>query len=312
MLGIRCCDRFGAAGLRTTPAWHDGARSVVSVRGITLIDFPNHHVIAGAGSGDIGCSPALISAMTNVKVMGWRANGDGIHVFGAWLVKDCFLRTQDDSLYLSSSGAKTHHCPSRYEGITTWNDANGAAYMLIGYGNTLIASDSIYQRSSWAWWSGGRVLTNRQQGTTVGVTVDDLVASDPFPYADAINLNMQPGPESGSDHPGPSTVMNVTIRNLHVRAFSTQRSCPKGGANGEGEGGCACVPACGPGVLPLGIPNVIAGGPVATNNITSLSFINCTIGGQPMAEVLLGPGFNVTWDAVADITADGKNIRPPL
>lgn len=36
--------------------------------------------------------------------------------------------------------------------------------MLIGTMPTVLrSSDAIYQRASWAWWSGGRILTNRQQ-----------------------------------------------------------------------------------------------------------------------------------------------------
>lgn len=192
--------------------------------------------------------------LSNVKVMGWRANGDGIHglspskflpldcmgvvriarsltdhgvfggsalvahtcipVFGHWVVEDCFLRTQDDSCYLSSSGP-TNTCPTVYRGMTTWNDANGAAFMLIGYNGRLETSDVIYQRASWEWWNGGRVLTNRQQGTVFNVTVADLVVSDPFPSMNAIDLDMRPGSSSGSNHPGEARLhapLHVTSR----------------------------------------------------------------------------------------------------
>ena len=71
------------------------------VTGVTFIDFPNHHIIAQAtqcrGGGVDGEGHAGI--MSNVKVLGWRANGDGLHVFGSWKVSKMFMRTQDDSMY---------------------------------------------------------------------------------------------------------------------------------------------------------------------------------------------------------------------
>ena len=39
-----------------------------------------------------------------VKVFTWRANGDGIGHGGNGLVEDCFLRTQDDSFYVTGQG----------------------------------------------------------------------------------------------------------------------------------------------------------------------------------------------------------------
>lgn len=41
-----------------------------------------------------------------------------------------------------------------FDGITTWNDANGAAFMLTGTTATLTNSVVVYARASWAWWSG--------------------------------------------------------------------------------------------------------------------------------------------------------------
>lgn len=174
--------------------------------------------------------------MTNIKIFGWRANGDGIHVFGQWLVTDCFIRTQDDSMYLQSGSASA--CPTVFERITTWNDANGAAWMVIGYGATLRHSDAIYQRASWGFWDGGRVLTNREQGSAIGITIDDVQFSDRFPTMNAINLDLRTGSSSGKPHLNPATVADVTIRNFHVAAFSTQTQCTTAAA----KDGCKCAP----------------------------------------------------------------------
>ena len=41
--------------------------------------------------------------------------------------------------------------PATFERITTWNDANGAAFVVSGVGSSLRNSDVIYARASWAW-----------------------------------------------------------------------------------------------------------------------------------------------------------------
>ena len=50
------------------------------ILGVTFVDFPNHHIIAAASERPDGwskpCAASSASRMTNIKVMGWRANGD--------------------------------------------------------------------------------------------------------------------------------------------------------------------------------------------------------------------------------------------
>ena len=55
------------------------------------------------------------------KIFTWRANGDGINPFGNTLIEDCFLRTQDDSLYVNGLGIRR---------TVLWNDANGSSFVL--------------------------------------------------------------------------------------------------------------------------------------------------------------------------------------
>lgn len=55
------------------------------------------------------------------KIFTWRANGDGINPFGNTLIEDCFLRTQDDSLYVNGLGIRR---------CVLWNDANGSSFVL--------------------------------------------------------------------------------------------------------------------------------------------------------------------------------------
>jgi hypothetical protein len=125
-----------------------------SVRGVTMVDCPNHHLILGQSADD---------ELTNVKVLGWRTNGDGVHVFDSWRVSDLFLRTQDDSLYVACGDG----CKSTFSRITTWNDANGVAFLFSPgagvsmAGTALRDSDAIYTRTSWYWWGPNTVFVNR-------------------------------------------------------------------------------------------------------------------------------------------------------
>ena len=76
-------------------------------KGVTFVDFPNHHIIADAvtpTAKDGTCGLSSPNIFTNSKVWGWRANGDGLHVFGTWEVSNMFMRTQDDSMYTQSIG----------------------------------------------------------------------------------------------------------------------------------------------------------------------------------------------------------------
>lgn len=76
----------------------------------------------------------------------------------------------------------------------------------------------------------------------------------------------------------------------------------------------SCVPECAQGPFPRGFPNRILGGPdITTNNISSLTFENCSIGGIDIGVLLRtkDPAFNVTWDMVSKIVVDGQRIVPP-
>ena len=79
-------------------------------------------------------------------------------------------------------------------------------------------------------------------------------------------------------------------------------------------GANSCVPYCPPGSFPRGFPNRILGGPdSSSNNISSLAFENCSIGGIDVGTLLRtgDPAFNVTWSSVSQITVDGQRITPP-
>ena len=41
-----------------------------------------------------------------VKIFTWKANGDGISTKKNSLIEDCFLRTQDDAVYVTGRGMR--------------------------------------------------------------------------------------------------------------------------------------------------------------------------------------------------------------
>jgi hypothetical protein len=234
-----------------------GLNANTSIGGITLVDFPNHHLMLGsAGANDAGAPN--VNALANVKVLGWRANGDGLHVFRDWVVRDLFMRTQDDSMYLACGD----NCTTKFSGVTTWNDANGCAFIFTAGGGSaervsLRDSDVIYARASWAWWSGGRVFCQRCKtacGTMAGVAVDGVRVEDALPSLNAFELDL-----TGNG----SVFANVSFRNIAVRNFSTVRETLDKRH------------------LPFGLPNLMFG--VGVDAFMDVAFDNVTIAGASIA-----------------------------
>ena len=60
-----------------------------------------------------------------VKIFTWRANGDGINPFKNSLIEDCFIRTQDDSMYVNGRGIRR---------VVFWQDGNGSTFVLTPIG----------------------------------------------------------------------------------------------------------------------------------------------------------------------------------
>jgi hypothetical protein len=146
------------------------------VEGITIADSATHSLML------IGpYKPQQPNAVKWTKIFTWRANGDGINPFGNTLIEDCFLRTQDDSLYVNGLGIRR---------CVLWNDANGSSFVLSSVpqltDRTLLVEDCdvIYSRAKWHHWSGGRVFNMRGEGggtAGAGVIFRNINIEDPRP-----------------------------------------------------------------------------------------------------------------------------------
>lgn len=187
------------------------------VEGITIADSANHSLML--------VSPYKEGHPNEVKwtkILTWRANGDGINPFGNTLVEDCFLRTQDDSLYVNGLGIRR---------TVLWNDANGSSFVLSALPNLrdrqLVVEDCdvIYSRARWHHWSGGRVFNMRGEGGGAagsGVVFRNINIEDPRPTLQQFFVCMtMPEPYSkGREKRGSGDLAGILFQNISIAAPS--------------------------------------------------------------------------------------------
>ena len=128
-----------------------------------------------------------------VKIMTWRANGDGIDPHPNGLIEDCFIRTQDDASYVTGRGIKR---------VVFWKDSNGSTFKLSHIGspglNThpLIVEDCtvVYSRSHYHYVAGSSVFNlNMRGGGSGGYTIifRNINVEDPRPTLQAFKIFMK-------------------------------------------------------------------------------------------------------------------------
>lgn len=178
--------------------------------GITFVDPSYHTIIFNNYNKD------RPNTFRNLKILGWRVNGDGIHAFQYALIDGCFVRTQDDSFYYSRN--------VHIRNTVIWNDFNGSSIRIVKGGENSSFTDIhvIYHRASWHYWSGGRVISFRDAGpgkTIEQVYVNNVVIEDPFPAFPPFYLTM----DSALYKEGDVQVMhNIHVENVHQKAPAVQ------------------------------------------------------------------------------------------
>ncbi len=213
------------------------------------------------------------------KIFTWRANGDGINPFGNTLIEDCFLRTQDDSLYVNGLGIRR---------TVIWNDANGSAFVLSSVpqlqDRQLIVEDCdvIYSRAKWHHWTGGRVFNMRGEGegdAGVGVIFRNIRIEDPRPTLQQffICMTVPPPYSKQGESRGPGTLSGIRFENISIAAPSV-----------------------------LNEPQILWG--QADAPINQLVFQNLTVAGQPIESST----FFQTNEAVGQLkfSTDSSNQKP--
>jgi hypothetical protein len=211
------------------------------VEGITIADSATHSLML--------IHPYKAGHPNEVKwtkIFTWRANGDGINPFGNTLIEDCFLRTQDDSLYVNGLGIRR---------CVLWNDANGSSFVLSGIpeltDRKLMVEDCdvIYARAKWEKWSGGRVFNMRG----AGVIFRNINIEDPRPTLQQFFVCMSmPEPYSKeAEKRKAGDLAGVLFQNISIAAPSV-----------------------------LGEPQLLWGQDNA--RIRNITFENLTLGGKPV------------------------------
>ncbi len=220
------------------------------VEGITIADSATHSLML--------IHPYKAGHPNEVKwtkIFTWRANGDGINPFGNTLIEDCFLRTQDDSLYVNGLGIRR---------TVLWNDANGSSFVLSGLpqltDRQLVVEDCdvIYSRAKWHHWSGGRVFNMRGEGkgaAGAGVIFRNINIEDPRPTLQQFFLCMaMPTPYSkNGEKRAAGDLLGILFQNISIAAPSV-----------------------------LSEPQLLWG--QADARIRNLTFENLTVAGKPVRE----------------------------
>lgn len=220
------------------------------VEGITIADSATHSLMLIHPH-----KPEHPNEVKWTKIFTWRANGDGINPFGNTLIEDCFLRTQDDSLYVNGLGIRR---------CVLWNDANGSSFVLTSVpqlaGRALVVEDCdvIYARAKWHHWSGGRVFNMRGEGNGsggAGVVFRNINIEDPRPTLQQFFLCMTvPKPYSkDAEKRQAGDLSGIRFQNVSIAAPSV-----------------------------LNEPQLLWG--QADAGIRDLTFENLTVGGKPVLD----------------------------
>merc|ERR1711907_6928 len=168
-------------------------------------------------------------------------------------------------------------------------------FIVAGHGGKLLNSNSIYHRSSYPWWAGGRIFTHRAKPgvstsflfNATSISVENFVSQDPFPSMNAFQLESM-NKELAQDRSwhgvakATVAVSNIKFTNVEIAAAATPRKC-------TARNGCNCYPKCAfGGKLPHGMPNVIYGYDAKTAWVKNIEFNNVKIAGVDVNDMLMG------------------------
>lgn len=190
----------------------------VRLEGFVVAD-PAHHTFNMNSTNHT--DDRFVNIYKNLKILGWRINGDGGNGFVNSIVIDCFYRVQDDAFYYGGNKMKISNC-------VIWNDYNGAVVYVTKGANTLEESyfkdiKVIYHRAGWHYWEGGRVISFRDRGpgnVIRNVQIRNVLIEDPFPAFPPFYMKMT--------NPNNSTALvdydNIIIDNVRQESPSVTRS----------------------------------------------------------------------------------------
>ena len=150
----------------------------IRLEGFVVVD-PAHHTFNMNNNDE---NPANVNIYKNLKILGWRINGDGLNAFRNSEITDCFFRCQDDHFYYGGDNVRISNC-------VCWSDYNGAVLYVTKGAKVMESSyfkdvTVIYHRAGWHYWEGGRVISfrDRKPGNVIkNVQIKNVLIEDPFP-----------------------------------------------------------------------------------------------------------------------------------
>lgn len=186
----------------------------VLLEGFVVAD-PAHHTFNMNTTNQT--NDAFVNMYKNLKILGWRINGDGGSGFHNSTTTDCFFRVQDDVFYYGANKVKISNC-------VTWNDYNGSVVYVAKGANTFEESffkdiKVIYHRAGWHYWEGGRVISfrDRTPGNTIrNVQIKNILIEDPFPAFPPFYFKMV--------NPSNSTAL-MDYNNIMIENVRQERPC---------------------------------------------------------------------------------------
>ena len=251
--------------------------SGVRLEGFVIAD-PAHHTLNMNNSNFTDLTKANI--YKNLKILGWRINGDGLNAFRNSIITDCFFRCQDDHFYYGGDDVKISNC-------VNWSDYNGAVVYVTKGGTTTGQTyfrdiKVIYHRAGWHYWQGGRVISfrDRQPGNVIkNVEIKNVLIEDPFPAFPPFYFRMT--------NPNSSAALmdydNILIENVVQRSLGVSRS---NDAN-------------------LGKPRNSMLGLDATRKFANITFKNCAYNNVPLGSYADGDFATNSFDQNVVFLLDG-------
>ncbi len=158
-----------------------------------------------------------VDVYKNIKILGWRANSDGINAFHNADISDCFFRVQDDAFYYGFSNVKIRN-------TTTWHDANGSVLAAsLSNNETLDSSifeniNIIYHRNHWPYYGNvGMMWFNVSPYNGIkNIHIKNVIVEDPLPTYPPFSFSSTDIPNGIDSNSNEEKFSNIIIENFRM------------------------------------------------------------------------------------------------
>jgi hypothetical protein len=197
--------------------------SRITVRGIHIVNPPTYMVNINPYWTMCFGVAALVD---NVKAISWYGTGDGVMVGPSSVVRDSYVRANDDSLKLYSSH-------TLWERNLIWQNGNGYSFMMSW--NTVLPAKNITVRGCTVLRSESRAVFGAQHGG--GAPLSNYLFEDIEVEGDVqapFSISVKTNPWGGS---ATGTIRDVVFRNVAFTGSGKASSVLRGHGPAAGPGG---------------------------------------------------------------------------